>query len=388
MKSKPEAIPTARDLRFDTLRGLFLIFMTINHLPTELRRFTDQSVGLFSAAEGFVFLSGLMAGWIYTRKLWAKGPRGLLSAALGRARCIYLWHIASFMGAFACVWLTEYRCGFCSLNVPRLFFENPIQALGLGLSLLYQPGLLDLLPMYCVFVLLLPVVIGAIETGRRWIVLSASAAFWLAAQGMRPMDPAHIYPVNIGSFNLFAWQFLFVAGVAIGYERASGRAQVSRLNPWALIPAACTVTYGLGVRYGRLPSLWPDALFGILLNKPALGLLRMADFGCVAYLVAIVGARFPSALTARPLAFLGRHSIVVVATQSVAIMVLLQFSEPFATPLSRTLSAFATVALLFAAAAAAEAFRKRQPHASIVRSIRSRQPEHRGLVRPDDAQAA
>ena len=99
MKSKPESIAGGRDLRFDTLRGLFLICMTVNHLPTEIRTVTDQSLGLFSAAEGFVFLSGLVCGWVYTRKLRNGGPHGLWNAALNRAKSIYTWHIASFVGA-------------------------------------------------------------------------------------------------------------------------------------------------------------------------------------------------------------------------------------------------------------------------------------------------
>jgi hypothetical protein len=362
--------------------------MTINHMPTEIRRFTDQSLGLFAAAEGFVFLSGLMVGWIYTRKLRAGGPAGLVSASLGRAKTIYLWHIASFLGAFVCVRLTEYWCGYCSPNVPRLFYEHPLESLGLGLPLLYQPGLLDLLPMYCVFVLLLPAVIRGLESGHRWLVLSASAAVWLAAQCAPSGALARLYPVNLGSFDLFAWQFIFIAGVAVGHERADGRAQVSRLNPWALIPAAAVAVYGLGIRYAQWPSLWPDALFGVLLNKPDLGLLRMADFGCVAYLVAVVGARFPSALSWRPLAFLGRHSLAVVATQSVAVMVLLQFPEPFATPLSRTLSALSVVALLYVAAAAREMLGRPLPAPAAGLPIGSRQPAHAGLVGPNDAQPA
>ena len=352
MEAKQETNPAARDLRFDTLRGLFLVCMTVNHLPTELRGVTDQPLGVFTAAEGFVFLSGLMAGWVYTRKRRAGGPGALWSAAVGRARLIYAWHAAAFAAAFLCVKATEYACGFCSMDVPRLFFEHPAAALGLGLTLLYQPGLLDLLPMYCGFVILLPAVIGGLESGRRWIVLSASAAVWLAAQWAPALDAARIYPVNLGSFNLLAWQFIFVAGVAIGHARASGIAQVSRPSPWALTAAATVAAYGIGIRHANWPSLWPDAVFGVLLNKPALGLLRMADFGCVAYLVAVLGARFPWALSARPLAFLGRNSLLAVATHSVAITELLQFPALFATAAGRTLVALASVALLFAAAAA------------------------------------
>jgi hypothetical protein len=319
-------------------------------LPTELRAFTDQSVGIFSAAEGFVFLSGLLAGWVYTRKFRAQGPGGLWGAASDRAKTIYRWHVGSVLAAFVAVQLTERLVGYCSPAVPRLFFEHPALSLGLGVSLLYQPGLLDLLPMYCGFVMLLPTVVRALESGRRSLVLGISAAVWLAVQWAPPVDGAPLYPINTGSFNLLAWQFLFVAGVAIGHARVSGREQVSRPSPWVLAGAAAVVAYGLGLHYAQWPALWPDRTFGILLNKPALGLLRMADFGCAAYLVGAFGAKFPAALSWRPLAFLGRHSLTVVATQSVAVMTLLQFPGLFATPSSRTLVAAAAVGALFAAA--------------------------------------
>ena len=360
--------------------------MTVNHLPTELRWFTDQSLGLFSAAEGFVFLSGLLAGWVYTRKFRSGGRAGLLTAATRRAGSIYRWHLFSLFAAFFCVQLSERALGYCSPAVPRLFFEHPLESLGLGVALLYQPGLLDLLPMYCGFVLLLPVVIRALENGRRWLVLGVSGAAWLAMQWAPPVDGAPLNPINTGSFNIFAWQFLFVAGVVIGHARISGREQVSRHSPWVLAAALAVATYGLGIRYGQWPSLWPDHAFGMMLNKPALGLLRMADFGAIAYLVAAFGARFPSALVARPLAFLGRHSLVVVAVQSVAILTLLQFPVLFGTVLARTLTVAGTLSLLFGAAALHEALSGRGEAAQD--PIGARQLAARRILRPDDARAA
>jgi hypothetical protein len=386
LKSKFEVLPGVRDLRFDTLRGLFLVCMTINHLPTEMRSFTDQSLGIFSAAEGFVFLSGLIAGWVYTRKYRSLGAEGLFSASTNRAKSIYRWHIGSFLAAFVCVRAGEIILGYCSPAVPKLFFEHPLESLGLGISLLYQPGLLDLLPMYCAFVLLLPVVIRALEAGRRWLVLGVSAGIWLAVQWAPPVDGAPLYPINTGSFNLFAWQFLFLAGVAIGHARLSGSEQVSHPRPWVLGACGAVAVYAFGIHHFQWPVLWPDRLFGVLLNKPALGLLRMADFGAVAYLVGAFGAKFPKALMARPLAFLGRHSLAVVAAQSVAIMALLPFAGPFETPLSRTLTAAAVIALLFAVAGVREGLLGHRHSAAA--PIGTRQPSGPRLVRPDDARAA
>lgn len=386
MKSKLEVLPGIRDLRFDTLRGLFLVCMTINHLPTEMRAFTDQSLGIFSAAEGFVFLSGLIAGWVYTRKYRALGAPGLMAASAARAKSIYRWHVGSFLAAFVCVRATELYLGYCSPAVPRLFFEHPLESIGLGVSLLYQPGLLDLLPMYCAFVLMLPVIVRALESGHRWLVLGVSASLWLAVQWAPPVDGAPLYPINTGSFNLLAWQFLFVAGVAIGQARLSGLEQMSRPRPWLLGVAAAVAVYAFGVHHYQWPVVWQDRAFGILLNKPALGLLRLADFGAFAYMVAAFGARFPSALTWRPLALLGRHSLAVVAAQSVAIMALLPFAGPFETLFSRTLTAASVIALLFGVAWARERVIARRRAAAA--PFGTRQPSGPGLVRPDDARAA
>lgn len=387
MKSTTENLPGTRDLRFDTLRGLFLVLMTINHLPTEIREVTDQPLGLFTGAEGFVFLSGLLAGWVYTRKFRSAGLEGLWSAATGRAKSIYRWQVAAFLGAFILVQLTERIFGYCSPTVPKLFFEHPLEALGLGVSLLYQPGLLDLLPMYCGFVLMLPFVIRGLESGRRWLVLGLSAAAWLSVQWAPPIDGAPLYPINTGSFNLFAWQFLFVAGVAIGHARVSGFQQVARPSRWVLAAAAAVAVYGLGVRHAHWPFLWPDHTFGILANKPALGLLRVADFGCVAYLVAALGTRVPALLTSRTLSLLGRHSLSVVAVQSVAITTLLQFPALFESAVSRTLTAAAVVGLLFAVARALESPASARPVPATA-PIGSRHTADSGLIGSDGARAA
>jgi hypothetical protein len=156
--------------------------------------------------------------------------------------------------------------------------------------------------------------------------------------------------VNTGSFNLLAWQFLFIAGVAIGHARLSGQPQVARPNPWMVVVTSALAVYAFGIRQFDWTPIWSDRVYGPLLNKPALGLLRMGDFAATAYLVAILGERYPRLLSIPPLEFLGRHSLVVVATQSVAIMTVLQFPAFTRTEFDRTLVAIAMVAVVFVAA--------------------------------------
>jgi len=50
-----------RDRRIDTLRGMLLIIMTVDHLGGWLTVITGQSLGYVSAAEGFIFLSGFVS---------------------------------------------------------------------------------------------------------------------------------------------------------------------------------------------------------------------------------------------------------------------------------------------------------------------------------------
>jgi len=373
-------MPGSRDLRFDSLRGLMLVFMTVNHLPTELRTVTDGSIGLFSSAEGFVFLSGILAGYVYIRRLWKGGEAGLKAAAVKRTKTIYAWHIASFLGCLVVVQATEKVLGFCSQNSPQLFYSNPFLALGLGLTLLHQPGLLDLLPMYCVFVMLLPYVLPALEAGRRKWVLAASVGLWAVGQVCPAIDGAPIYPVHLGTFNLFAWQLLFVVGMVIGHARARSDSNLVPVRPWLIAGALGVVVFSFGIRHYQWQTPWADAFFGISLNKPNLGLLRLADFGCVAYLVAVIGGQAPALLTWRPLAYLGQASIAVVAAQSVLVMFLLEFPALFETFWSRTAIVASTIAFLFASAALYHRH-QRLAKAGIVVSIDSRQPSTPALDR-------
>ena len=350
---------SSRDLRFDSVRGLMLVCMAINHLPSALRFLTDESAGVFSAAEGFVLLSGIVAGWVYTRRLRRDGREALGVAAWKRMVLIYRWQVAAFLSALVLVQVCAQVFGVVSENSPQLFYQNPLLAALLGVLLLHQPGLLDILPMYCAFVMILPYVLDGLESGRRNLVLGLSAVLWLAAQTPEQFDGATRYPIHLGSFNLFAWQFLFVAGIAIGHAKASSPSSQITRQPLLFAAAAAVVAYGLGVIHLHWQPAWSDHLFGIMLNKPDLGLLRLVDFAAAAYLIAAAGAYFPRLLTWRPFAFLGQHSLPVVAAQSVTTIVLLQFPALFAIPVLNWTLTGLMIALSFAAAAWHQSFATR-----------------------------
>jgi hypothetical protein len=200
-------------------------------------------------------------------------------------------------------------------------------------------------------------------------------------QWIPPVDGAPLYPVHVGSFNIFAWQLLFVWGAVIGHDRPTDSRPAVRFRPFLLLGALAVVVYGYGVQKLHWRPSGPEWLFGVLLNKPNLGALRLADFGMAAYLVAVFGARWPRLLTWRPLAFLGQHSLVVVAAQSVLVIILIQFDGLFAVRWRDRLVTLGAVGFLFLAAWIHDALTGRKP-------LLPRQTPTLPVIPPHDVPAA
>ncbi|MDE3084906.1 MAG: OpgC domain-containing protein, partial [Verrucomicrobiota bacterium] len=180
----------------------------------------------------------------------------------------------------------------------------------------------------------------------------ASFAIWASAQFL-PIyaGAAIISPLNFGFFNLLAWQFLFIGGVAIGHARTISTASLVPARPALLIAAGAGAAFFFCLQHGYIHSLWPNKTLGIMLNKPSLGALRLGSFAIAAYLVGVAGARFPRLLAWRPLAMLGRHSLVVVAVQCVLVLTLLAHDGFFDTATGRWIVTSATIAAIFAVGA-------------------------------------
>src|SRR6266446_1850206 len=52
----------------DALRGVFLVWMTLTHLPTHLSDLVNEPFGFVSSAEGFVFLSAYLIARLHIRQ--------------------------------------------------------------------------------------------------------------------------------------------------------------------------------------------------------------------------------------------------------------------------------------------------------------------------------
>ena len=198
-----------RNNQLDFFRGLFLLDITAAHfMPPQnmLIKFTNESLGWLSAAEGFVFLSGLTAGLVYTYKYLEKGKAVITKAARNRAWLIYKYHLLLFLLITGLVFLNSFIRHQASANYSFIL-ENPPLAAILAPLLLYQPKFLDILPMYAVFVLFIPLIIGQFEKGSYVpVLLTSGSLYFLGTFNVLPSVSAFFarmgWPVETGLFDL------------------------------------------------------------------------------------------------------------------------------------------------------------------------------------------
>ena len=304
----------------DALRGLFLVWMTLTHLPTRFSDFVNQPIGFISSAEGFVFISALLVGRLYLRDL-VQNPANVRAKLWKRSLKIYGYHLIMLALAFTVVAQIAIHTHKAALvNLLNFYFAHPVVALAGSVLLLYCPPLLDILPMYITFLLFTPVVLSAaVRFGWKWI-LSASCLIWLLAQfGLR--DIVHNWIVHVthlpiplqetGAFNLFAWQAVWIVGMWLGARSAMGVVPLNRIPGWAATLAAAVCVFFIGVRFGWWgPGLTPQSL-GVKLDKWQIGPLRVLNL--VAFTVVAYWARkyILKVVAIEPFLTLGKASLHV-----------------------------------------------------------------------------
>jgi hypothetical protein len=314
----------------DALRGLFLVWMTLTHLPTHFSDFVNQPIGFVSAAEGFVFISALLVGRIYIRDLVENKP-GVRVALWKRSLKIYGYHLLMLTLLFTVAAAYAVHTHKAALNhLLNFYLAHPFVAIVGSVLLLYCPPLLDILPMYVTFLFFTPMLLSAaVRYGWRKILV-ASALVWLLAQfGLR--DVVHNWIVHLthlqiplqetGAFNLFAWQGVWVAGLWIGARSALGETPLNKVPAWVVGVSALACLFFIGIRHGWLgPHLTQPAL-GLQLDKWQLGPLRVINlvtFTIVVYWLRPILVHF---VNIEPFLTLGKASLRVFCAHLVFVFV-------------------------------------------------------------------
>lgn len=323
--SEPASAPpqgtVQRDLRLDAWRGFFLVIMTIDHLRSVLSRYTYEFAGYVSAAEGFVLLSGYVTGLSFTRAAVAN-PGSLWPKAARRIRSIYFAHALTFLVLFTTLrWVPGMVTGNSSW--ARLFQMHPADAVLMGLSGLYQPEFLDILPMYCLFLLLVPFTVRKLQAGEGIQVLCGSFCVWVAAQlglsAQLVVWLGTVLPARLGDFDPFAWQFLFVCGICWGHRTSEGAAkrpvfQVLALPFWLFIAPLVVLMFLWRHGFMAPPVVWSLKILQAGRDKQHLGAIRLLNLALLACCLVYFRWAFISARVLRVLALLGRHSLTVFST--------------------------------------------------------------------------
>ncbi len=270
----------------DALRGLFLVWMTLTHLPTHLSDFVNQPFGFLSSAEGFVFLSALLVARIYSRQA-AEDEPGLRAKLWKRALKIYGIHLLMLAFAFtAAAGLAVATHRAAIYNLLDFYIGHPWTAILGSVVLLYCPPLLDILPMYVIFLAASPLVLSfGVRFGWRKL-LAGSGLIWLAAQcGGRELLHASVVRLThlqiplqeTGAFNLLAWQAVWMTGLWLGAKSAAGDVPLKRLPGWSVAAAGAVCLFFLGVRHSWLgPALTQETL-AFQVDKWHIGPLRVLN---------------------------------------------------------------------------------------------------------------
>ena len=353
-ESKTQAIPASparvRDLRLDFFRGIAMFIILMAHTPGNfLTLWIPARWGFSDATEIFVFCSGMASaiafGGAFHKSGWALG-----TARVGfRVWQVYWAHVGLFFATTALViFLTDLditgRNYWGRLNLWPLFVEsekwtNPDILLSF-MTLRYVPNYFDILPMYMVVLIMMPLIM-ALSRVSLWAVLAFVLVTWLFAQktlmatlGLPHFGlPAEPWTDRSWFFNPFGWQLIFFTGFAFMLGWLPKPPVNAVLIGIALVIVLANIPLSnIGVR--ELGLDWAKEWRGdnrAWFDKSSFGILRYTHFLALAYLAWVAAGDKGARLVAHGTHTLARiwqgllTIILKVGQQSLAVFVVSMF---------------------------------------------------------------
>jgi hypothetical protein len=270
-----------RDLRIDLLRGFCVFAMLADHLGGEswLYAITGGNGRFVSAAEGFVFISGLVMGQVYASKIKRLGLKHAIGQALLRARTLYV--ITTVMTLiFALTRLYTDLAMWVPRSVSPGAESLPEVIVG-TLTLHFTYHGTDILALYVFCVLGSVAGLTALAFGKwRW-VLGASWLTWLGYQ-LQPDLHLPWYIRNSENFPFAAWQVLFMTGLVIGFRGPALTRWLERRPALRTALIGLAVVVAIGVASSS--AIFGDSAPG-LFDKVAQRPVRLAGFAAAALML-------------------------------------------------------------------------------------------------------
>jgi hypothetical protein len=287
-----------RDVRLDFFRGLCLFIIFVAHVwDNPWGAWIPARFGFSDATEIFVFCSGMASavafGGVFARCGYAIGTARIVY------RCwqVYWAHIAIFLAVAAMMVaadrLTDGGDGYVrGLNLAPMFGEHAASTLIGMMTLTYVPHFFDILPMYLVILLMIPIVVALAEAHRVYAFAFVIGVWIAGAFGVFEI-PAEPWSDRKWFFHPFAWQLIFFTGFAF----MRGWLPSPPIDRRLVVLAAAVVLLSVPFAWFRLLETFDvlqrahDAL-APLIDKTRFGLLRYVHFLALAYLAyAAVGER-------------------------------------------------------------------------------------------------
>ena len=318
------AVMPGRELRLDFFRGLALLMIFLDHIPSNVMNWmTIRNFGFSDAAEAFVFMAGFSAALAYGGRE-AREPFLFTTARiLKRAWQLYVAQILLFL-----LFVAEIALIANSFHNPMFteemsitnFFDQPEITVINALLLKFRPTNMDILPLYIVLLGTFPVVLYGLQR-KPWWVLIGSFALYAAAKSFDWNLPA--WPDGDWLFNPIRWQFLFVIGAALGMRHIPGGPRLEW--PWKykryLVPVAALFLLAslyivMSWQFPGLERVIPNKLEAILypIDKGNEDPFRLVHFFALAYLTVLLvpaSARLFETRWAQAVIQCGQHSLEI-----------------------------------------------------------------------------
>lgn len=335
----------------DGFRGVFLLLMTMTHASLMFGSWLYKSYHAFTwadSAHGFVFLSGLVIGIVYMRRMMRQGRAAMASALWHRWRMLWLYVVA--LTLFALLLAVSRGDTPGTEVIFSRFGEAP--ALFALSSVMMLTGIFDadVLQLYLVCMAFTPLALRLIRRGDTLVLVVMSGSLWVLAQtglydsilaGIGRATGLEAQGVRLRQhFSYPAWQAVYFGGLAIGANLALGRLDPLILRDRRWIPVVWVCLLGVVAlalyrwlfMYGALPApAGSKTAFSPHYMLSFLFLLILISWIMIAGPVSQSGAvRKGAALMRRifgwrPFVFLGQHSLQVFAWHVVPIYLIACF---------------------------------------------------------------
>ncbi|WP_223426715.1 OpgC family protein [Tateyamaria pelophila] len=347
----PIAPARVRDIRLDFFRGIAMFIILIAHTPGNfLTSWIPARWGFSDATEIFVFCSGMASAIAFGRTFDSAGWRMGTARVTFRVWQVYWAHVGLFFATLALVsFLTSLdiegaRNYVGQLNLWRFYAEVDTGTVSdlivRFMTLRYVPNYFDILPMYMVVLVMMPVVM-ALARINLWLVFAFMAVTWIFGQTalVQTLGVPHLeLPADPSSdrtwfFNPFGWQLIFFTGFAFMRGWLPKPPVTPLLISVALVIVLANVPLSnIGVR--EFGFDWARDWRGeneAWITKSDFGILRYVHFLALAYLMWVLAGDKGDRIRAGD-SFLGRlwgqvlQIILKVGQQSLAVFVMSMFT--------------------------------------------------------------